>query len=59
MFDPLHKSNTQIQKHNELSDIYYYIADLKQISEFEPVLALTVIVLIFFTMKYLLLKPNN
>ena len=41
MFDPLHKSNTQIQEHHELSDICYYIAYLKQISEFEPVLALT------------------
>ena len=59
MFNPLNESNTQIQEHHELSGIYYYIAYLKQISEFEPVLASTVMVLIFFTMKYLLLKPNN
>ena len=42
MFDPLHNSNTQIQEHHELSDICYYISYLKQISEFGPVLALTV-----------------
>ena len=61
VFNSLHKSKTQIREHHELSDIcsYMYIAYLKQISEFEPVLTLTVIVLFFFTMKYLLLKPNN
>ena len=42
VFDPLHKSNTQVQEHHELSDICYNIAYSKQISEFEPVLALTV-----------------
>ena len=59
VFNPLNESNTQIQEHHELSGICYYIAYLKQISEFEPVLVSTVMVLIFFTMKYLLLKPNN
>ena len=59
VFDPSHESNRQIQEHHELSDICYYISFLKQLSEFEPVLALAVIVLIFFTMKYLLLKLNN
>ena len=59
VFDPLHESNRQIQEHHELSDICYYISFLKQLSEFEPVLTLAVIVLIFFTMKYLLLKLNN
>ena len=57
--DPLHESNRQIQEHHELSDICYYISYLKQLSEIEPVLALAVIVLIFFAMKYLLLKLNN
>ena len=59
VFDPLHESKRQIQEHHEFSDICYYISCLKQVSEFEPVLALAVIVLIFFTMKYLLLKLNN
>ena len=60
VFDRLRESNRQIQEHHELSDICYYISYLKQLSEFEPVLALAVIVLIFFfTMKYLLLKLNN
>ena len=59
VFNPLNESNTQIQEHHKLSGICYCIAYSKQINEFEPVLALTVIVLIFFTMKYLLLEHNN
>ena len=49
VFDPLHESNRQIQEHHELSDICYYISYLKQLSEFESVLALAVVVLIKMT----------
>ena len=61
VFDPLHESNRQIQEHHELSDICYYryISFLKQLSEFEPVLALAVTVLIFFHNEILTPKTQQ